>query len=403
MNSPGFLDYVSGWFLKASDWLRHSSGKAAFVSTNSICQGQMVSLLWPIIFDDKCEIFFAHKSFKWVNLASHNAGVSVAIIGIAPSSSSSKHLYEQDDAGVSSVRVGTAISPYLTLGTTSVVPKQRTILSGLNEMEFGNKPSDGGHLLLDRDELNALNLSSRARKKFIRKIIGSDDFINARTRYCIWIQNEDLAEALYIPAIKDRIAKVRQVRLSSKDKGANALAIRSHQLKLMRIGTRHTIVVPAVSSERRNYMPIGLVGGETTLTNAAFGLYDAPLWNLSILSSSIHLAWIKTVCGQLETRLRYSNTMGWNTFPLPKLTEKNRADLTAAAEGILLAREAHFPATIADLYDPERMPENLRAAHDRNDEVLERVYIGRRFKNDTERLEKLFELYTKLNQIKGAA
>ena len=135
---------------------------------------------------------------------------------------------------------------------------------------------------------------------------------------------------------------------------------------------------------------------DVRVSNLALALYDAPLWNMALIASRLHLVWIATVCGKLETRYRYSNTMGWNTFPVPKLTEKNRADLTAAAEGILLAREAHFPATIADLYDPEKMPEGLRAAHDHNDEVLERIYIGRRFRNDTERLEKLFEMYTKM-------
>ena len=171
----------------------------------------------------------------------------------------------------------------------------------------------------------------------------------------------------------------------------------------MRIGTSHAIVVPSVSSERRPYLPAGLVDERTTLTNLAFALYDAPLWNMALLVSRLHLIWIATVCGKLKTDFRYSNTLGWNTFPVLTLTEKNKADLTRCAEDILLAREAHFPATIADLYDPENMPADLRAAHDRNDEALERIYIGRRFKNDTERLEKLFELYTKMAATPGAA
>jgi len=139
-----------------------------------------------------------------------------------------------------------------------------------------------------------------------------------------------------------------------------------------------------------------LIDNRSALTNATFGLYDVQLWNLAVLVSRIHLLWVATVCGKIKTDYRYSNTLGWNTFPVPLLTEQNKADLTACAENILLAREAHFPATIADLYDPETMPDNLRHAHERNDEVLERIYIGRRFKNDTERLEKLFELYTKM-------
>jgi hypothetical protein len=165
----------------------------------------------------------------------------------------------------------------------------------------------------------------------------------------------------------------------------------------------HTLILPQVSSERREFLPIGLLPMRSIVSNLAFALYDAPLWNLALIASRLHLVWIATVCGKLETRYRYSNTLGWNTFPVPTLTEKNKADLTRCAEDILLAREAHFPATIADLYDPDKMPADLREAHERNDEVLERIYIGRRFRNDTERLEKLFELYTKMASAPGAA
>jgi hypothetical protein len=156
------------------------------------------------------------------------------------------------------------------------------------------------------------------------------------------------------------------------------------------------ILVPTVSSEQREYIPTDFKSSESVTTNQAFALYDAPLWNMALIASRLHLVWIATVCGKLETRYRYSNTLGWNTFPVPTLTEKNKADLTRCAEDVLLAREHYFPATIADLYDPENMPDDLRATHERNDEVLERIYIGRRFKNDTERLEKLFDLYTKM-------
>ena len=171
----------------------------------------------------------------------------------------------------------------------------------------------------------------------------------------------------------------------------------------MNVGRTGTIIVPGVSSERRGYLPVGYMPPRTIVSNLAFALYDAPLWNLALVASRVHLVWIATICGKLKTDYRYSNTLGWNTFPVPVLTEKNKSDLTACAENILLAREAHFPATIADLYDPERMPENLRAAHERNDEMLERIYIGRRFRNDTERLEKLFDMYSSRVAPKRAA
>jgi hypothetical protein len=203
--------------------------------------------------------------------------------------------------------------------------------------------------------------------------------------------------------IESRIEGVRQMRLSSTDKSANDMAENSHQMREMNIGSSQTVVLPCVSSESREYLPVGLIDGKSTVTNLCFALYDAPVWNMALIASRLHLVWIATVCGKLETRYRYSNTMGWNTFPLPILTEKNKADLTRCAEDILLAREAHYPATIADLYEPDNMPEDLRHAHERNDEVLERIYIGRRFKNDTERLEKLFDLYTKMTKAKVPA
>ncbi|MCP1757878.1 class I SAM-dependent DNA methyltransferase [Bradyrhizobium elkanii] len=400
-SSSGFLDYVAGWFIKAADYGTRTDSVAAFVSTNSICQGQSVSILWPVLFETGCDIRFAYTSFKWSNLASNKAGVTVVIVGIGSPTSAPRRLYEHDEQNGVLIREGASITPYLTLGPRIIVEKRDEPIGPLSVMEFGNKPSDGGHLLLRPEELASLGLDDGQRRKFIRRIYGSDDFINGGWRLCIWIEDNDLKEAQSIESLKARIEAVRRVRLASRDKGANALAKRAHQLKLMRIGTRSTIVVPGVSSERRPYLTAGLVDDHTTLTNLAFGLYDAPLWNMAVVASRLHLVWIATVCGKLETRYRYSNTLGWNTFPVPTLTEKNKADLTRCAEDILLAREAHFPATIADLYDPDKMPSDLREAHERNDEVLERIYIGRRFRNDTERLEKLFELYTKMTAGQG--
>ncbi|WP_061286691.1 class I SAM-dependent DNA methyltransferase [Herbaspirillum chlorophenolicum] len=402
--SPGFLDYVSGWFIKAADYIRRAGGVSAFVSTNSICQGQSVPILWPVVYEAGCDILFAYTSFKWANLASHNAGVTVAVVGIGAASGALRRLYEHQEDGTVVVREGVSITPYLTIGPPVIVEKRTQALSELAPMEFGNKPSDGGHLLLSADELEGLAITKMQRELLIRRIYGSEDFINGGSRFCVWIEDENLATAEAIPALKERIEAVRALRLASPDKGARTiLAKRPHQLKLMRIGRESTLVVPIHSSERRPYLPVGLTDNRSTLTNAAYGLYDAPLWNLALIASRIHLVWIATVCGKLETRYRYSNTIGWNTFPVPTLTEKMKADLTCCAEEILLAREHHFPATIADLYDPDKMPADLLAAHERNDEVLERIYIGRRFKNDTERLEKLFDLYTKMTAAAAPA
>lgn len=401
-SSGGFLDYITGWFIKAAEYRLHTEATAAFVSTNSICQGQSVTILWPILYELGCDIAFACTSFKWANLASNKAGVTVVVIGIGQSNGEPCRLYEPDDRDGFTVREATSITPYLTVGPRIIIEKCSSPISDIAVMEFGNKPSDGGNLLLRPDELPLLNLNKSQIEKFIRRIYGSEDFIHGGRRLCIWIEDRNLDEAMSISSIKDRIDAVRRVRLASRDKGANALARRAHQLKLMRIGTRSTIVVPAISSERRPYLPVGLVDDRTALTNKCFALYDAALWNLSLIASRLHWMWIGTVCVRMRTDFSYSNTLGWNTFPVPTLTEKNKADLTRCAEDILLVREAHFPATIADLYDPDAMPADLREAHERNDEMLERIYIGRRFKNDTERLEKLFELYTKMVAKTGA-
>lgn len=406
------LDYVAGWFMKAADYGQHTPCSAAFVATNSICQGQQVPILWPAVFATGNQIIFAHTSFKWANLASHNAGVTVVIVGISNHTNGQRQLYSQESVkfdgefsfdgtltfGGMVCRQVAHINAYLVPGMDIVIQKAARPLCGQAEMSFGNKPVDGGHLLLSRSELAALKLTEAQHARFVRRIYGSAEFIRGLCRYVLWIEDEHLSEAQAIPAIAQRIESVRAMRLSSRDKGANEMAARSHQMREMYFGNSHTLAVPRTSSESRPFLPAGLLGEFERVTSEAFALYDTPLWNLALIASRLHLVWIATVCGKLKTDFRYSNTLGWNTFPVPTLTEKNKADLTRCAEDILLAREHHFPATIADLYDPESMPADLRAAHERNDETLERIYIGRRFKNDTERLEKLFELYTRMTE-----
>ena len=390
------LDYVAGWFMKAADFGVHTKSAAALVSTNSICQGRQVESLWNPIFDTGHEIAFAHTSFKWANLASHNAGVTVVIVGLCNHAGQSRKLYSSDAEKGNVMREVDNINPYLVRARNVIVGTASEPLAKLAKMGFGNMPYDGGNLLMSGAEVDALGLTKEQRSKFIRKIYGSAEFIRGLVRYCLWIEDKHLEEALRIPSIAARIEGVRAMRLASRDKGANAMAERAHQFREMYTGTERTIIVPSVSSESRPYLPVGILSVGTIVSNLAFALYDAPLWNMALIASRLHLVWIATVCGKLKTDYRYSNTLGWNTFPVPALTEKNKADLSRCAEDILLAREAHFPATIADLYAPDAMPENLRRAHDRNDEVLERIYIGRRFRNDTERLETLFELYTKM-------
>jgi hypothetical protein len=392
--SPSFkdLDYVAAWYLKAADYIHAVPDcSCAFVATKSICQGEQVAMLWPLVFDQGLEISFAHRPFHWSNLATANAGVTVVIVGIASVQSSKKFLFEGDEK-----RIVDSIGPYLIPVGNVIVQKAPRPLNGLPRMDYGNKPTDGGNLILDRAAKDALVAARPEAARFIRAYVGSTEFINGVPRFCLWVKDEEVDEARLISDICERFENVRKLRAESKGQQANANADTPHRFVFAPHRSGSALIVPRVSSERRPYLPVGLVDDATVISDRAAVIYRPDTWLLSIVASRMHLVWIATVCVRMRMDFSYSNTLGWHTFPVPTLTDKNKADLTRCAEDILLAREHHFPATIADLYDPENMPADLRAAHERNDEVLERIYIGRRFKNDTERLEKLFDLYTKM-------
>jgi very-short-patch-repair endonuclease len=401
------LDYVAGWFMKAADYGTQTKSAAAFVSTNSICQGQQVPILWPLIFKTGHEIAFAHTSFKWANLASHNAGVTVAIIGISNAIGSLRNLYSTGDSNESLVKQVNSINAYLVAGANVLIEKWSSPNDDRVSVEAGGKPVEGGNLLISSSEAHQLLHKYPMADKFIKRAYGSSEYIRGDVRYCIWIKNEGVSEASKIADFTRRFLAVATLRLNSPKAATQKGADWPHRFEeVKQTGDERVIIVPAVSSESREYLPVGLLSDGSIITNLAFALYDAPLWNMALIASRLHLVWIATVCGKLKTDFRYSNTLGWNTFPVPTLTDRNKTDLTRSAEDILLAREAYFPATIADMYDPNRMDSEfplVRAAHDRNDEILERIYIGRRFKNDTERLEKLFEMYTKMTSQQASS
>jgi hypothetical protein len=391
------LDYVSGWFMKAADYGLRSKSSAAFVSTNSICQGQQVPILWPLILETGHQISFAHTSFKWTNLASHNAGVIVAVVAISRDASPPKRLFSIADDGSVIERQVSNINAYLVAGANRAINVARSPIGNLSPMLFGNMPRDGGHFILSADDRRQLLELHPELARFIRPYLGSEQMIQGKPRWCVWIEAKDSEFADAHPYLRALLSRVREFRADSVAASTRDFASKPYRfVQIAGTAKRYTLAVAKVSSERRPYLPVHLFDRETIVSDLLFALYDAPLWNMSIVASRLHLVWIATVCGKLKTDFRYSNTLGWNTFPVPTLTAKNQADLTRCAEDILLAREEHFPATIADLYEPEKMPADLREAHERNDEVLERIYIGRRFRNDTERLEKLFDLYTRM-------
>lgn len=392
-------DFVTGWFARFFDFAdKVPDAVAAFVTTNSVCQGQQASEVWPAAFERGCEIRFAHTSFKWANLAAHNAGVTVVVIGLGKKSNQPKRLY-QDDMLKECISIG----PYLVPDSLAYVQKANKPIGEQSVMLFGNMPRDGGSLLMEPDFARKVMADDAVARPFIKRFIGSEELINGKLRYCFWIEDDKANAASASEQIAQRLKMVAESRSNSPAESTRDFARKPHRfVQIAGTAKENSIVVPKVSSESREYLPVGLVTADTIVSDLAFALYDAPVWNLALIASRLHLVWIANVCGKLETRYRYSNTLGWNTFPVPLLTEKNKADLTRCAEDVLLTRERHFPATIAELYAKDNMPPDLRAAHERNDEVLERIYIGRRFKNDTERLEKLFDLYTKMSASEPA-
>jgi len=387
------LDYVCAWFLKAANYsLKHNSA-SAFVATNSIVQGGHVPILWPLIFDLGLEISFAHTSFKWKNNAANNAGVTCVIVGITKLSSKRKVLY-CDEKAIEAKN----INGYLIDGPNIFVSKSSRPMSGsLPQMDFGSKPVDGGYLLLSEAERDKALEEYPDLKKIIRRYIGSQELIKNLVRYCMWIEDDEVAKLGEHPFISERVTAVKEMRLASSKKQTRESASKPYQFGEIR--HKHSelaIAVAAISSENRDYLPATVLTKNEIVNNKCYVIYDAPLWALSIIVSTMHRVWIGAVCVRLEERFSYSNTLGWNTFPFPSLSKLDKEKLEVSARNILLVRESHFPKSIAELYEREKMPEDLRQAHIENDVLIESLFREKSFQSDTERLIFLFDLYVKL-------
>ncbi|MCC4243864.1 class I SAM-dependent DNA methyltransferase [Stappia indica] len=388
------FDYVAAWYFKAATYLRNRSVKAALVATNSLCQGASASNLWPEILNQNTEIGFAYRSFKWRNNAASNAAVICVVVGLRNQDNEPKRIFEEG------IEFRTKnINAYLIDAPNVYVTASRRALNRLPEMTFGEMPRDDGNLVLSPAERDGLIQSDPSAGSFIRKYLGAEEVINGIDRYCIWIDDRNGSEALVrarkIDEINNRLKRVAIFRGESTNNSTVAFADRPHRFVEIRSpeNFQSAILVPSVSSERRPYLPVERVGNDVVASNLNQVLYDAPDWCLALIASRLHLVWIATVCGKLKSDFRYSNTLGWNTFPVPDFTDKQKSALEESAREILLVRADHHPKTIAQLYDPDKMPDDLRQAHRRNDELLESMYIGRPFRNDTERLEHLFKRY----------
>ena len=391
------VDYIAAWFWKGAKYIKESKAKYAFVTTNSISQGEQVSMLWKPIFDLGLEIFYARTSFKWSNNAKYNAAVTVAVIGVGNKNNTQKLLFNEQENKAYKVD---NINPYLSASDNVIVAKTYNIPQGLPKAEFGCMPYDNGHLLLSESEKNSLLEKYPESDIFIKRIMGSQEFLNDIRRYCLWIDDDKREEAENIPLLRERIAATKDFRLNESKDGAS-LANRSHQFRehyVINEDSKGKVIIPSVSSERRIYIPIGYVDKDTVISNLAFAVYGAEKWLFALLTSRMHNLWVRTVGGRLKTDYRYSATLCYNTFPFPKLATAEKEELERHAQNILNTRDENFDMTLGEMYNPESMPKELRDAHHQLDLAVERIYRTEPFTSDEERLEHLFKLYAKMTQ-----
>lgn len=387
------LDFISCWFVKASRYLKGNKARSAFVTTNSICQGEQVALLWPHIFNNGIEIAFAHLSFKWTNNAKSNAGVTCVIIGLQEGPISTKTLISGGMA-----RAVKNINAYLVDAKNVFITKRKKPISNLPPMTKGSGPTDGGNLLLTRDQRAGLLENHPELNEVIHSFVGAEDYIDGTSRYCLWFSNEQAKKFQGIPEIASRLKKVREMRLASSKVATRRDAEIPHKFSEPRYEVAPSILIPRHSSERRKYIPFGYLPKEAVVADSASAIYHAEPWTFAVISSRIHLAWTRAVAGRLEERIRYSNTICYNNFPFPDITKSQKKTLDEKAEAVLAAREAHPEKTIAQLYDPDKMPASLLAAHTALDLAVEKCYRDKPFPEDSDedRLEFLFKLYLKM-------
>lgn len=390
------IDYISAWFILATQYISQTNAHVAFVSTNSICQGDSVSSIWHPILDSNVIIRFAHTSFKWRNNAKHNAGVACVIIGLSDKSNSpERHLYN----GENKIKVEN-INPYLLNAPNIIVGRLSNPIASVSVMTKGSIPVDGGNLILSESDKEAIIEQNDKHGDLIKKMIGAEELLECTERYCLWISDDNYDFALTSPIIQHRITLCEQMRLKSKKSATQKLAKIPYRFGEIRHKETDAIIIPSHSSENRLYIPIGFVDKDTVISNSAFAIYDAELWLFSILTSKMHNIWVRTVGGALETRIRYTNTLCYNTFPFPKINDEQKQRLSALAENILLTRENHTEMTLGEMYNPESMPQDLKYAHQAMDIAVEQCYRPEPFTSDEERLEYLFKLYEKMTKKK---
>ncbi|PZX56813.1 class I SAM-dependent DNA methyltransferase [Algoriphagus chordae] len=383
------LDYISIWFFLAAKYCSNTPKcKAAFVSTNSICQGEQVGNFWILIFSQNIEIIFAHTSFMWKNSAKSNAGVAVVIVGISAKNGSIKKIYSSGK-----IIQTQEISPYLTSGTTTIVTKRSRPLSQIPEMTNGSMANDDGNFFIDHEEY--IQLPSHL-KVYFRQILGARELFYSFKRYALWLKDEDIEKALEIDLIKSIVNKVAKYRAGSTREATRKLANTSHLFGEIRHKSGQALIIPGLSAEKRDYIPIDFLTNGEIVSNLAQVIFDFDPWLFSLLSSRLNIVWVRATSGYFKKDLRYSPVLSYNNFPVPYISDQRKQEITQCVFRILEERERHSEKTLAQLYDPDKMPAGLREAHRQNDLAIERCYRSRPFESDEERLEYLFKLYEKM-------
>ena len=403
--SGGTLDYVTAWFLKAGAYVQSSSAGIAFVATNSITQGEQVAQLWPLLFE-RCglEVAFAHRTFEWLSDARGRAHVHCVILGLTrrEKEPKEKRLFSYEDVVGEPIETKhSVLSPYLfdaslVANRHLVVEEAGRPLLDIKRLIIGSKPiDDGNYIFSDEQRTDFLRREPRA-AAYLKPYVGSEEFINGGSRHILALQDIEPGELRSMPAVVERVAAVRTFRLASSSVPTQQLGETPTRYHVNVIPTSCYLVIPKVSSERRNYVPIGWLEPPTIPSDLVFVLNGATLADFALITSRMHMAWLRNIGGRLESRYRYSIGIVYNTFPWPETTEKSREKVSAFAQAVLDARAAHPGSTLADLYDPDTMPPDLRKAHKALDAAVDGLYRKKPFANDRERVELLFGLYEKL-------
>ncbi len=404
VKGAGVLDYVTAWYVKAAKYIARTKPigqiRCAFVSTNSIAQGEQVGILWKILYKYGVKIDFAHRTFRWRNEAKGIAAVHCVILGFGIGETENKVIYDYESISAEPhATPARFINPYLVDAPDVLLENQSKPICNVPAMKFGSMPRDGGHLILSDLERKDLIGSSPSARKFIRPYTGAEEFLNGGSRYCLWLLGVPPSELRGIAKVMDRLKAVRQYRLASKAESTRRAADTPGIFVQLAQPQSKYLLVPRVSSERRNYIPMDFMKARVIANDQVLTVEGASEFHFGVLSSTMHMAWVRAVCGRLESRYRYSKDIVYNNFPWPDPTGKQRAAIEAAAQGILDERAQHPESTLADLYDPLSMPIGLVYAHKALDRAVDAAYGGRNFKSEAERMAFLFTLYEKLTSL----